>query len=182
MLHKIHQLLSHNSYLIVMDDVWSTANGWWDRISSGLPKTLGHSSCIIITTRNEEITKNMGVVDARIHQLKLLDEEESWSLFCKVVFMETKGICKNLQIEGLGKEIVKKCQGLPLTNEATGGLLCSKTSFCEWKCLYDKKLATEGNGFVLASLQLSYDELPAHLKHCMLCFSIYPQDHEINVE
>ncbi|KAI8007732.1 Disease resistance RPP13-like protein 4 [Camellia lanceoleosa] len=115
MLHKIHQLLSHKSYLIVMDDVWSTASGWWDRISSGLTKTLGHSSCIIITTRNEEVTKNIGVVDALIHRPKLLDKEESWSLFCKVVFMATKGICKNLQIEGLGKEIVKKCQGLPFT-------------------------------------------------------------------
>ncbi|KAI8007651.1 Disease resistance RPP13-like protein 4 [Camellia lanceoleosa] len=101
MLHKIHQLLSHKLYLIVMDDVWSTTNGWWDRISSGLPKTLGHSSCIIITTRNEEVTKNMGVVDARIHRPKLLDEEESWSLFCKVAFMATKGIYHEINAEQL---------------------------------------------------------------------------------
>lgn len=185
MLHRIHQLLSHKSYLIVMDDVWSTANGWWDRISNGLAKTPGHSSCIIITSRIEEVAKNMGVVDARIHRPRLLDEEESWSLFCKVAFMATKGICKNLQIEGMGKEIVKKCRGLPLAIKTTGGLLYSKTSFSEWKRICDnfhEKLATEGNSSVMASLQLSYDELPAHLKHCILCFSIYPEDHEINVE
>ncbi|KAF4368756.1 hypothetical protein F8388_021368 [Cannabis sativa] len=34
----------------------------------------------------------------------------------------------------------------------------------------------------MASLQLSYDELPARLKQCLLCFSINPEDYEIRAE
>lgn len=35
---------------------------------------------------------------------------------------------------------------------------------------------------VMASLQLSYDELPVSLKQCLLCFSMYPEDSEIWAE
>ncbi|OMO80503.1 disease resistance RPP13-like protein 4-like protein, partial [Corchorus capsularis] len=34
----------------------------------------------------------------------------------------------------------------------------------------------------MASLQLSYDELPTRLKQCLLCFSIYPEDSVISAE
>ncbi|KAJ0081127.1 hypothetical protein Patl1_09738 [Pistacia atlantica] len=34
----------------------------------------------------------------------------------------------------------------------------------------------------MPSLQLSYDELPTHLKQCLLCFSVYPEDIEIQAE
>jgi hypothetical protein len=34
----------------------------------------------------------------------------------------------------------------------------------------------------MASIQLSYDELPPHLKSCFLCFSVYPEDCVISKE
>nr|TKS18158.1 hypothetical protein D5086_0000006410 [Populus alba] len=34
----------------------------------------------------------------------------------------------------------------------------------------------------MASLQLSYDELPIRMKQCLLCFSLYPEDSEIGAE
>ncbi|KAF8414046.1 hypothetical protein HHK36_002045 [Tetracentron sinense] len=187
LLHKIHQVLTDKRYLIVMDDVWSTVSGWWDRISTGLPKKMGQGSSIIITTRNEDVARSMGVVEARIHRPKILNEEESWSLFCKIAFSATKGVCKNLQFKKVGNDIVKKCRGLPLAIKTIGGLLSSKIhSLGDWKRIYDNfhdELATqESNSSVMASLQLSYDELPAHLKHCILCFSIYPEDYEISAD
>ncbi|KAH0658528.1 hypothetical protein KY289_027276 [Solanum tuberosum] len=38
LLNRILEALSHTSCLIVLDDVWSIDDGWWDRISKGLPK------------------------------------------------------------------------------------------------------------------------------------------------
>jgi hypothetical protein len=35
---------------------------------------------------------------------------------------------------------------------------------------------------LMASLQLSYDELPPHRKSCFLCFSVYPEDCVISKE
>ncbi|CAN4104845.1 unnamed protein product [Withania somnifera] len=186
LLNRILEALSHKSYLIVMDDVWNIDDGWWDRISRGLPKFLEHNSCIIITSRNEDVVKRMGATESRIHRPKLLNDEESWLLFCKFAFLSTKGKW-NTQLEEVGREIVRKCHGLPLAIKTTGGMLSSKHSLGEWTRIcenFREKLVSdsESNISVLASLQLSYDELPSHLKQCILCFSIYPDDHEIEAE
>ncbi|CAB4304400.1 unnamed protein product [Prunus armeniaca] len=64
-------------------------------------------------------------------------------------------------------------------------LLSSKrNSISEWYILETfHTFTTEGKtGSAMASLQLSYDELLPSLKHCLLCFSIYPQDFEINAD
>lgn len=187
LLNRILDALSHKTYLIVMDDVWSIDDGWWDRISRGLPKFIEHNSCIIITSRNDDVVKRMGATESRIHRPRLLDDEESWSLFCKFAFSSTKGNC-NAQLVEVGREIVRKCHGLPLAIKTIGGMLSSKPqSLGEWTRIcenFREKLVSdcESNTSVMASLQLSYDELPAHLKQCILCFSIYPDDHEIEVE
>ncbi|KAM3395426.1 disease resistance RPP13-like protein 4 [Capsicum galapagoense] len=187
LLNRIREALSCKSYLIVMDDVRSIDDGWWDWISRGLPKFIEHNSCIIITSRNEDVVKRMGATESRIHRPRLLDDEESWSLFCKVALLSTKGKC-NTQLEEVGREIVRKCHGLPLAIKTTGGMLSSKShSLGEWKRIcenFREKLVSdcESNISVMASLQLSYDELPSRLKQCILCFSIYPDDHEIEAE
>ncbi|KAM3301674.1 hypothetical protein P3S67_016176 [Capsicum chacoense] len=187
LLNRIRVALSHKSYLIVMDDVWTIDDGWWYRISRGLPKFIEHNSCIINTSRREDVVKEMGATESRIHRPRLLDDEESWSLFCKVAFLSTKGKC-NTQLEEVGREIVRKCHGLPLAIKTTGGMLSSKPqSLGEWTRIcenFQEKLVSDcgRNISVMAALQLSYDELPSHLKQCILCFSIYPGDHEIEAE
>jgi hypothetical protein len=102
MLPKIKQLLENKNYLIVMDDVWS-AEGWWDRMCAGLPKREGWSSCIIITTRIESVAIEMGVEKARIHQPRILNEEESYALFCKLHFHQMRKQNSILSWKKLGK-------------------------------------------------------------------------------
>ncbi|XP_027063711.2 disease resistance RPP13-like protein 4 [Coffea arabica] len=191
MLSRISQLLSEKTYLIVLDDVWSIEDGWWERISSGLPKTEGLNNCIIITSRIKKVVKKMGVRDAQIHRPRLLNDEESWKLFCKVALI-SKEDEENTKLIEEGKEIVQKCGGLPLAIKTIGGLLSSEAKcYSEWtrihKNFHEKLTSAEGsraggNQHVIASLQLSYDELPPRLKQCILCFSIYPEDHEVDVD
>ncbi|XP_058096476.1 disease resistance RPP13-like protein 4 [Magnolia sinica] len=177
LLNKIHQYLLGKRYLIVMDDVWSLENGWWARLCDGLPK--GNGSGIIITTRIEEVARKMGVVKGRIHQPSLLSKELSWLLFSKIAFAGSQGECQYPELEDVGKEMVEKCGGLPLAIKAVGGImLCKSPSFDEWRRIADnfRDELAENDDSVMASLQLSYDELPAHLKSCFLSFSIYPED------
>ncbi|KAK4368475.1 hypothetical protein RND71_012267 [Anisodus tanguticus] len=151
LLKRILEALSHKSYLIVMDDVWSIDDGWWDRISRGLPKYIEHNSCIIITSRNEDVVKRMGATEERIHRPRLLDDEESWSLFSKFAFLSTTGKC-NAQLEEVGREIVGKCRGLPLAIKTTGGMLSSKPhALGEWRRICDnfrEKLVSDREGLV----------------------------------
>ncbi|RZC82212.1 hypothetical protein C5167_044995 [Papaver somniferum] len=123
LLKKIKVALTEKRYLIIMDDVWSLEDGWWSQILDGLTQDGRSSSCIIITTRNEEVARSMGVGELRIHRPKLLGDEDSWSLLCKVVFSSTNGICRNPELEEVGKNIAKKCGGLPLAIKAIAGLL-----------------------------------------------------------
>ncbi|KAI9160911.1 hypothetical protein LWI28_012711 [Acer negundo] len=185
MLRKLHHVLEGKTCLIVMDDVWSINIDWWNRFCSGLPKLKDRSSCIIITTRNEDVAVNMGVDSSRIHHPKVLNKDESWSLFSLFAFSANKGICPNSQIEKVGRIIVEKCQGLPLAIKTIGGLLASKiNSFSEWRKVSEEfhELTRGKDSSVTASLQLSYDELPSRLKQCLLCFSIYPEDSEIRAQ
>ncbi|KAF2285880.1 hypothetical protein GH714_008666 [Hevea brasiliensis] len=186
MLPKIKQALENRNYLIVFDDVWS-AEGWWDRIRAGLPKREGKSSGIIITTRIENVATEIGVEKARIHQPRILNEEESWALFCKIAFASDEEAQQHSELEEVGKDIVKKCGGLPLAIKTIGGLLKSKTQSTEvWRRIctnfHDAVATRESGSSVMASLQLSYDELPIRLKQCLLCFSMYPEDSEIWAE
>ncbi|KAL2552824.1 Disease resistance RPP13-like protein 4 [Forsythia ovata] len=183
LLKKINQYLLGKRYLIVMDDVWSEDNSWWLRISGGLPK--GNGNCIIITTRNEKVARKMGVYEAKTHVPKFLSEENSWLLFRKVAFAATRGECVYKELEVTGKEIVKKCKGLPLAIKAVGGImLCKPPHNHEWKRIlkHFREELVENDNSVMASLQLSYDELPPYLKSCFLCFSLFPEDCEIAKE
>ncbi|KAL3509617.1 hypothetical protein ACH5RR_029018 [Cinchona calisaya] len=191
MLNRIYDLLSDKTYLIVLDDVWSIDDGWWGRISVGFPMAEGTNNCIIITSRIKKVVKIMGVLETKVHEPKLLNDEESWALFCNVAHISPNGEETPKLVEE-GKEVVEKCGGLPLAIMTLGGLLSlvDKT-YLEWKRIsysfHEMMTSLEGSGSkgyesVIASLLLSYDELPARLKQCILCFSIYPEDYEIDVD
>lgn len=176
LLRKINQYLLGKRYLIVMDDVWSLAGNWWSRISEGLPK--GNGSSVIITTRFVEVLRKMEVNEARMHQPNILNDNNSWLLFSKIAFAASGGECTKPELEKIGKEIVQKCNGLPLAIKAIGGMLLYKSHYHEWKRIADnfRDELGENDDTVMPSLQLSYDELPPYLKSCFLSFSLYPED------
>ncbi|XP_058097050.1 disease resistance RPP13-like protein 4 isoform X2 [Magnolia sinica] len=170
-------------YLVVLDDVWQTNEGmWWDSLKSGLPRVEG--SCVIVTTRNEEVAKSMGADGRHIHYPQTLSKEDSWSLFSKVAFARTGGKCTNPDLEGLGKEIVARCGGLPLTIKVVGGMMLGKSDYIhEWREILEREELgiDKKDELIISRLQLSYEELPTHLKPCFLCFAVFPEDFEIDV-
>jgi hypothetical protein len=176
LLRKINQYLLGKRYLIVMDDVWSLDGNWWSRISEGLPK--GNGSSVIITTRLVEVLTKMEVSKARMHKPDILNSNNSWLLFRKIAFAASGGDCTKPELEKIGKEIVQKCNGLPLAIKAIGGMLLYKSHYHEWKRIADnfRDELGENDDTVMPSLQLSYDELPPYLKSCFLSFSLYPED------
>ncbi|KAJ0096835.1 hypothetical protein Patl1_29030 [Pistacia atlantica] len=167
LLRKISLYLSGKRYLLVMDDVWSENTDWWQRIREGLPK--GKGSSIIITTRNEKVAQRMGVKEEKVHRPRFLSSDDSWLLFRKIAFAATGGECMYPLLQDVGREIVEKCQGLPLAIKAVGGMMLYKApTYPEWRRTANNFLdeLSENDGSVMASLQLSYDELPSYLKSC----------------
>ncbi|KAL5977532.1 hypothetical protein ACLOJK_021879 [Asimina triloba] len=172
-----------DKYLIVLDDVWGVDEGqWWESLESALPKEKG--GCIMVTTRNEEVARSVGAIDEHIYPAEILSDENSWSLFCRVAFARNGGISPNEKLEKHGKEIVARCGGLPLTIKTVGGMLMGKgNSISEWerisKHLKEEMTGSKKDEVVISRLELSYEELPMHLRSCLLCFAIFPEDRTV---
>ncbi|CDP22026.1 unnamed protein product, partial [Coffea canephora] len=111
-----------------------------------------------------------------------LSFEDSWTLFCNKIF---KGNGCPAHLTDVAKGILGKCQGLPLAILAIGGFLALKDLFIaeEWEMVRRSLVGElEGSGMldrVRKILSLSYNDLPCHLKTCLLYLSIYPEDFEI---
>lgn len=157
---------------------------WWPKFCSAL--TLqNRSTFIIVTTMDKSVADEVVFKESMIRWPKKLDADLSWLLFSKFAFPETKGRCEKPEFEKKGREILEKCGGLPLSIKTIGSLLASKNNkLSTWTEVLESfhKSSEVDNEQVMASLRLSYDELEAHLKQCLLCLSVYPEDYEIRAE
>ncbi|KAG8379563.1 hypothetical protein BUALT_Bualt07G0102000 [Buddleja alternifolia] len=164
-------------YLIVLDDVWN-ANAW-DDIKMLFPDNNSRSR-IMITTRHKEVVTYADSFSLH-HEMKLLNEDMSWHLFCRSLF--GKDYCPS-ELVDIGKKIAKKCRGLPLAIVVIAGLL-SKQNMTEE---YWEYVAENVNSVLVRNdeecseiLSLSYNYLPHHLKPCFLYMGVFPEDCDIFV-
>nr|XP_029122293.1 putative disease resistance RPP13-like protein 1 [Elaeis guineensis] len=106
-----------------------------------------------------------------------LSPEQSWSLFRHYAF-GGRDVEEQSHLEGIGKQIVNKCSGLPLAVKTIGSLLGYETDEDGWMEVLQSDLwELDKNNEILASLRLSYIRMPAHLKSCFLYCSMFPKDH-----
>ncbi|KAL8116277.1 hypothetical protein AgCh_022686 [Apium graveolens] len=92
---------------------------------------------------------------------------------------------------GTRRNLVKRCEGLPLAISSLGGLLRGKL-LTEWETIYNfvslffangEGLINDGTCYTVTQiLGLSYDSLPPRLAHCFLCFANYKENEEIGTE
>lgn len=178
---QLHTLLekeiSRKKFLLVLDNVWNKNRESWLKLKELL---LGgaRGSQVIVTTRMEVVTTIFGTVPPYVVQS--LSQDMSWSLFKQVAF-RSRADMENPQMVTIGKEMVRKCLGVPLAIRVLGGLLFSKSEE-EWRYLKDVELSDIGqNGnSILQILKFSYDHLPSHLKRCFTYCSLFPKGYVID--
>ncbi|XP_042462345.1 disease resistance protein Pik-2-like isoform X1 [Zingiber officinale] len=178
----IRDHLHGKRYMIVFDDVWSTEA--WESLSIALPQGK-EGSRVIVTSRSEEVANYSCSRNRQfIFKISPLSPEKSWELFCRKVFEAPEYSCPR-ELENVGKEILQKCDGLPLAIVTIGGLLASKPDkkHEEWKDFGDHlRLEIQTNDMlskIHQILLLSYNDLSFHLKPCFLFLGIFPEDYEI---
>lgn len=133
-----------------------------------------------MTTRDKSVASIMGA--SHMHNLGQLSLEDCWSIFLKHAFLNGDAATARPALEAIGKEIVKKCQGLPLAAKTLGGLLSSKLDAEEWDNTLKSDLWDLPNDEILPALRLSYYYLPSYLKPCFAYCSIFPKDYEFEKE
>ncbi|XP_022845057.1 putative late blight resistance protein homolog R1B-14 isoform X1 [Olea europaea var. sylvestris] len=174
----LHKTLSHTRYLIVLDDAWDKKA--WDDVKR-LFSNDNNGSRIILTTRLEQVADHANSCPP-LHQVRFLNNIESWKLFCDTVFGH-EGCCPP-ELDKIGKQISQNCRGLPLSIVVIGGLL-SKAIKTEhyWSDILESlhSTLTSNDEQCLKVLSLSYKHLPHHLRGCLLYMGIFPEDSNISV-
>ena len=138
-------------------------------------------SKIIITTRVQLVAEITSPVS--IYTLKGLSEDESWSLFEQIAFRKGQKT-NNPRLIEIGKEILVRCQGVPLAIKSIGSVLCLEKTESKWSYVKDNVLANilQPRDDIFSILKLSYDYLPSHLKSFFAYCSLFPKDYEIEKE
>ncbi|KAK6946360.1 Rx, N-terminal [Dillenia turbinata] len=185
---KLRRFLEERLYLLVLDDIWETKA--WDELSHAFPRGKVGSK-LILTTRNHYVPRQADP-HCIVHKPRSLTDEEAWELLSKKTKIKEESTSQEVtELCKLGKEMVKRCGGLPLAVVVLGGLLATRRSLQEWIKLHQNiglQLRTAGKdgaqvqGKILSVLELSYDDLPYRLKPCFLYLGLFPEDADIRAK
>ncbi|XP_048499173.1 disease resistance protein RPM1 [Beta vulgaris subsp. vulgaris] len=182
-INDLRKHLKDERYIVVFDDVWDVE--LWRSVNAALP-TNNKNSKILMTTRDKNIAlhwmASLGGHTHHVYDLQPLPKDAAWDLFCHKTFVH--GICPP-ELEQLSRQMIEKCEGLPLAIVAIAGLLSTRMKVpSEWNKVQS------GLGFELGSnrhfssttkvLLLSYHELPYYLKPCFLYFGVLPGAYSID--
>ncbi|XP_022771979.1 putative disease resistance protein RGA1 [Durio zibethinus] len=173
---RLEEKLVGKRFLLVLDDVWNEYHDKWDGLKQALRRGV-KGSTVIVTTRIEKVALMMATVNP-VCRLGCLSDDDSWSLFKERAFGMGRNE-DNVHLETIGRQIVKKCGGVPLALKAIGSIMHLKSQESEWLNVRDSEiwdLEDEGSR-ILAVLRLSYEHLPPYLRQCFSFCSIFPKDH-----
>ncbi|KAM3702305.1 hypothetical protein ACJW31_04G015900 [Castanea mollissima] len=186
LLKKIKEQLESGRYLLVLDDVWSEDSLKWESLRScllGITSNIGNN--IIVTTRSEKVemvAAIMGTTPFKCN-LKKLSDDECWSIIKKKVSFN-EGVLLTPDLEAIGRDIAKKCGGVPLAAKVLGGMMYCEKEKSKWIEIQKNEIwnSVEGSQ-MLSILKMSFYHLPSpSIKQCFAYCSIFPKDYKIKKE
>jgi hypothetical protein len=153
--------------LIVLDDVDHR-----DQLDAFLriKFVLDPKSLILVTSRDKHVLRSVWIVESSIYHLKGLDRPNSLELFCWHSFFQPH---PPPEFVDLVDRFVKACDGLPLSLQVFGALLCQENDRSYWEEQLNglQKLPAD----IQLRLKISYDSLDPEEQQIFLdiaCFSI----------
>ncbi|KAK4720920.1 hypothetical protein R3W88_011153 [Solanum pinnatisectum] len=171
----VQKMLKGPRYLVIVDDIWS--RDVWDGIRGIFPN-YNNGSRVLLTTRETEVAIYANT--SCPHEMSLLNLENGWKLLSDKVFGPKTE--HPPELEEVGKEIVEKCQGLPLAISVIAGHLSKVARTLEgWKDVARtlSEIIASHPDKCLGVLGLSYHHLPNRLKPCFLSMSSFPEDFQV---
>ncbi|KAB5526548.1 hypothetical protein DKX38_020395 [Salix brachista] len=125
-LRNLKKELENKTFFLVLDDVWNEDHGKWDDLKEQLLKIRSkNGNAVVVTTRKTEIAAMMETSPGIQHQPGKLSDDECWSIIKQKV-IGGGGATLAADFESIGKDIAKKCGGLPLLAKVLGGTLRRK--------------------------------------------------------
>ncbi|CDP22268.1 unnamed protein product, partial [Coffea canephora] len=184
---KIGEKLKGQRYFLVLDDVWDHDQGLWDDYFNtlmGLNETKG--SWCLLTTRRVPVADVVSThlkMNSGPYFLGKLSCDECWSIIKGKVMSAGEEVPEEL--EALKKQILGRCDGLPLAAKLIGSLLLNSgkeewQSIVEEGLIVEESLLNEYQSQINQILKVSFDNLSSpSVKKCFAYCSIFPQDTEL---
>ncbi|GKV29281.1 hypothetical protein SLEP1_g38217 [Rubroshorea leprosula] len=176
---EIQKKLGEKNYLLILDDVWNEERQRWEDLRDcllGISKNKGSRIKVLVTSRLEKVASLMALTNEHIHRLRLLKVDECWTIIKQRAFGDNS-VPEGL--EGIGKQIARRCKGVPLVASIIGAILQNKRDKREWQAITENRVwdSLEKDEGILDIIKFSYDRLPTlALKQCFAFCSIFPKD------
>ncbi|PUZ75766.1 hypothetical protein GQ55_1G233200 [Panicum hallii var. hallii] len=169
LIEELKSYLLHKRYFIIIDDIWDPLV--WEFISCAFPDN-NKGSRVITTTRDWSVAATCcNYRHEYVYKMKPLDEEASRRLFFNRIF-DSEGACPG-ELKEVSSQILRKCGGMPLAIIVISSLLASQANKVKEDWEY---VGTDRLEVMRQILNLSYKNLPPHLKTCFLYLGAYPGD------
>jgi hypothetical protein len=180
-MENLKKKLEKKTFFLVLDDVWNEDHDKWDDLKEQLLKINSkNGNAVVVTTRSKKVADMMETSPGIQHEPGRLSADQCWSIIKQKVSRGGRETIAS-DLESIGKDIAKKCGGLPLLATVLGGTLRQKETQ-EWKSILNSRIwdSHDGNK-AFHVLRLSFDYLSSPtLKKCFAyCF---PKDFEIERE
>ncbi|XP_043720703.1 disease resistance protein RPS2-like [Telopea speciosissima] len=169
-------------YMLMLDDIWEPVD--LEEIYIPMPKK--GSGCKILTASRSKAVVTRFVTRfetkdvLRLIRVNKLQPDEAWNLFVKKT---GEDITSRPAIEPLAKEVLKKCDGLPLAIIVIGGTMSTRETEGEWKDAIRELGQTssnlEGMEEVFSILMYSFEKLEQIEQSLFLYCCLFPEDYFI---
>jgi Leucine-rich repeat (LRR) protein len=180
---KVEQMLASvlegKRILLVIDDVWShQIHGGY--LETCLPVQQG--SRILMTAGDASVAEHLN--SAHIHEVKELPFSDCWTLLSRSACLDEKRL--DTSMKGIGVTLIQKYGKVPLALKVIGGVLGMKgRKYEEWKKVtecegWPSADFPDGMKDVAGPIRMAYNDLPSHLKQCLLYCLHLPEDSTIS--
>ncbi|WJX80954.1 Ulp1 peptidase [Trifolium repens] len=163
--------------IIILDDVWN----YIDLQKVGIPLKVNGIK-VILTTRLRHVCHQMDCLPNHMIQMETLDtDDEDWDLFEVKLGHNGTPIKLSPETQKIAKDIVLRCDGLPLGISVMARTMKGIDGIFQWKHAANKlkklEMEKEVEDEVFKVLKRSYDNLmEKDLQNCFLSFALLSTD------
>ncbi len=174
---RLEEVFKQRRVFLVLDDVWEK------QTFQSLDLAKGNESVTLLSTRNEALFEIASPEISKVH-MRLLSEDDSWSLFCVHAFRPPSSVPDELK--ELAQSMAQECAGLPLALKVIGGGMFGEKLPKQWelqlKKLTESRMHEGPVEELYERLNVGYDLLSDRLKQCFHYFAAFPENSNIVFE
>ncbi|XP_057802190.1 probable disease resistance protein At1g58390 [Salvia miltiorrhiza] len=174
----IRQHLRGKRFLIILDDLPKKMP--LKSLMNAFPQQ-DDGSRVLLTSHTTPI--DIEVFSENVYKMEPLDSKKSWKLFLKTINHGNRLMGEHqfpMDLEHMGKQMLRKCGGLPLAIKVVGKQLAEKklSGGCEWEQL----LESVDFGPILKLLEPFYLQLDPEGQLCFLCMAFFKENTTLRKE